>query len=119
MSKKVNPHYMYFTFQRKLRFRKKGIEKNLLAKQFIQKIIYSPENIKIALFYNENSENFSKKINPTRLLASRSSGQNPAKENQLKNSLSCENLLREQNSFKLFTITIPNLIHQSKKKNLR
>ena len=76
---------------------KKGIEKNLLAKQFIQKIIYSPENIKIALFYNENSENFSKKINPTRLLASRSSGQNPAKENQLKNSLSCENLLRKQN----------------------
>ena len=37
---------------------KKGIERNLLAKKFIQKIMYSKENIKIALFYAENPKDF-------------------------------------------------------------
>ena len=38
--------------------KKKGIEKNLLARQFIEKIIYLPENIKINLFYSENPQDF-------------------------------------------------------------
>ena len=38
--------------------RKKGIERNLLIKKFLKEIIYSPENVKIRLFYSENSENF-------------------------------------------------------------
>ena len=38
--------------------KKKGIEKNLLAKKFIEKIIYSIENIKISLFYSQNFKDF-------------------------------------------------------------
>jgi site-specific DNA recombinase len=37
---------------------KTGIEKNLLAKKFIEKIIYSKEKIKISLFYSENPADF-------------------------------------------------------------
>jgi len=36
---------------------RKGIERNLLAKQFIKGIFYSKENIKITLFYSENPKN--------------------------------------------------------------
>jgi len=45
---------------RNRRFRKKGIERNLLPKKFIQKILYSKENIKITLFYAENPQDFQK-----------------------------------------------------------
>ena len=37
---------------------KRGVERNLLVKRFIKEIIYSKENIKITLFYSENSKNF-------------------------------------------------------------
>ena len=39
---------------------KKGIERNLLAKKFIQKILYSKQSIKITLFYAENPKDFQK-----------------------------------------------------------
>ena len=35
---------------------RKGMERNLLAKRFLKGIIYSKENIKITLFYSENSK---------------------------------------------------------------
>jgi site-specific DNA recombinase len=38
--------------------KKKGIERNLLAKRFIKGILYSKENIKISLFYSEILKNF-------------------------------------------------------------
>ena len=37
---------------------RRGVERNLLAKRFIKGILYSKENIKITLFYSENSKNF-------------------------------------------------------------
>ena len=37
---------------------RRGVERNLLAKKFIKDILYSPETIKITLFYSENSKNF-------------------------------------------------------------
>ena len=37
---------------------KKGIERNLLVKNFTKQILYSKENIKITLFYSENSRKF-------------------------------------------------------------
>jgi len=37
---------------------RRGVERNLLVKRFIKGIIYSPETIKITLFYSENSKNF-------------------------------------------------------------
>lgn len=63
---------------------KKRNYKNLLAKKFVAKIIYSPENIRIALFYSENSENFPNLANeksPACQLAGGVSGQSPDKRN--------------------------------------
>ena len=37
---------------------RRGVERNLLVKSFIKGIIYSPENIKITLFYSENPKDF-------------------------------------------------------------
>jgi len=43
---------------------KKGIEKNLWARNFIEKIIYSKEYIKFSLFYRENWENLAAENSP-------------------------------------------------------
>ena len=37
---------------------RRGVERNLLVKRFIQGIVYSQENIKITLFYSENLKDF-------------------------------------------------------------
>ena len=37
---------------------KRGVERNLLVKKFIKDIVYSPETIKITLFYSENLKDF-------------------------------------------------------------
>ena len=37
---------------------RRGVERNLLAKNFIKGILYSQENIKITLFYSENLKDF-------------------------------------------------------------
>jgi len=37
---------------------RRGVERNLLVKRFIKDIIYSPETIKITLFYSENLKDF-------------------------------------------------------------
>ena len=44
--------------------KKKGIEKNLWTKNFIEKIIYSKEHIKFSLFYRENWENLAAENSP-------------------------------------------------------
>ena len=44
--------------------KKKGVERNLLAKNFFEKIIYSKENIKISLFYTEILKNFAAQKSP-------------------------------------------------------
>ena len=47
--------------------KKKGIERNLLAKKFIEEIIYSKENIKISLFYSQIFKNFAAQKSPALL----------------------------------------------------
>ena len=42
----------------------RGVERNLLAKNFIKGIFYSKETVKIILFYSENSENSETKQSP-------------------------------------------------------
>ena len=37
---------------------RRGVERNLLVKRFLREIIYSPETIKIILFYSENLKDF-------------------------------------------------------------
>ena len=44
--------------------KRKGIEKNLWTKNFIEKIIYSKEYIKFSLFYRENWENLASEKSP-------------------------------------------------------
>ena len=46
---------------------RRGVERNLLAKRFIKGIFYSKENVKITLFYSENSENSETKQSPALL----------------------------------------------------
>ena len=36
----------------------RGIERNLLAKRFLEKILYSPENIKIRFIFRQNPQDF-------------------------------------------------------------
>ena len=47
----------------------KGIERNLLAKRFIEKIAYSPESIKISLFASQNPQDFGELESPAPPLA--------------------------------------------------
>jgi len=42
----------------------KGIERNLFAKRFLEKIVYSPESIKISLFASQNPQDFGGEICP-------------------------------------------------------
>jgi len=137
-----------FIFQRKLGFRnKKGIERNLLAKKFIQKILYSKQSVKIALFYSvrkpisdrvyagnpkdfqklssqsntallsqDGAKNFSKtRVNSCfkdiEIITSPTAS---GKQQFVINSTSGRN-----NEFQTFNIILPNLIHKSKKKNLK
>jgi hypothetical protein len=44
----------------------KGIERNLLAKRFLEKIAYSPESIKISLFASQNPTDFGSQKAPPR-----------------------------------------------------
>lgn len=37
---------------------RRGVERNLLVKRFVKEVIYSPETIKITLFYSENLKDF-------------------------------------------------------------
>ena len=69
--------------------KKKGVERNLLAKRFIEKIIYSKENINISLFYSESLKNFLAEKSPASRQRGGASGRSadekniiPIKENQ-------------------------------------
>jgi len=44
---------------------KTGVERNLLAKRFLEKIAYSPESIKISFYLGQNLLNFSPTQNPS------------------------------------------------------
>jgi len=39
-------------------------ERNFLAKRFLEKITYAPENIKISFFQSQNPQDFGKTQNP-------------------------------------------------------
>ncbi len=62
---------------------KKGIEKNLAAKKFIEKIIYSPENIKITFKILQNPQDFEEQKSPVSPKRDGASGQSPDKENSV------------------------------------
>ena len=57
----------------------KGIERNLLAKRFLSKIIYSPENIKIRFNSRQNPQDFGGPKSPAPLEAGRGEQSNLSK----------------------------------------
>jgi len=99
----------------------KGIERNLLAKRFLEKIAYSPESIKISLFASQNPQDFGERKSPapqTRGGVEQSSpkNENPTfSENRKFVSYSLAPYEKQQQTFE---IILPNLIHKSKKRNL-
>jgi hypothetical protein len=92
-------------------FKKKGMEKNLLAKKFIQSIQYSKNSIKLNLFSPapDSSSIFSQKEKI------RSKGAENSK-NLVRNGMDgCPFVLKANH---IIPIILPNTIHQCKKKNL-
>jgi hypothetical protein len=102
--------------------KKRGIERNLLAKKFIEKIIYSKENIKISLFYSENLKNFLAEKSPASLTRGGASGRSADGENIISsknNQFETNNTAAGIKPRQTFSIILPNLIHKSKKRNLK
>ena len=101
-----------------------GIERNLLAKKFIQKILYSKQSIKIALFYAENPQDFQKlssQNNTASLVRGGAKKSKLSKEKSvfpLNNEFVACNVAAKTKSNQTFNLILPNLIHQSKKRNL-
>ena len=83
---------------------KKGMERNLLAKRFIEKIIYSKENIKISLFYSENLKNFLVEKSP----ASRQRGGASGRSADEKNIISPKNSQFETDNLAVYPERNPN-----------
>ena len=107
---------------------KKGVERNLLVKRFFKEIIYSKENVKITLFYSENLENSDTKESPALLSQGRAnfSGRNETSSfppHQKWGVPQHLEFVSESDGSKVkrvqtFSIILPNLIHQSKKRDL-
>jgi hypothetical protein len=100
----------------------KGIERNLLAKRFLEKIAYSPESIKISLFASQNPVDFGEQETPAPQLRggteqSLSKNENPTfSENRKFVPYSFAPYEKSQQTFEMI---LPNLIHKSKKRNLK
>jgi len=89
---------------------KKGIERNLLAKRFLSKILYSPEKIKIQF--------------KARLFPVEKGGKIQEDKSKIFTPFSKNRNFESNNSAapiepdQTFTLALPNLIHKSKKRNL-
>jgi len=107
---------------------RRGVERNLLAKRFIKDILYSKENIKINLFYSENLKDFQiseTKESPALLSQGRAnfSGRSetsslPPQHLEFVSGDDGSNIKRSQ-TFSIISIISPNLIHNSKKRDLK
>jgi len=93
----------------------------LLAKNFIKGIFYSQENIKITLFYSENLEIFETKESPALLSQGRAKFSGRGKENFFppqQMEFVSESDGSKIKQLQTFSIILPNLIHQLKKRDL-
>ena len=100
----------------------KGTERNLFAKRFIKEIIYSGENIKITLFYSGNFKNFLAGKSPARQQAGGAEIPSDNKESLVfsnKTKFVSETTSAQIKPFQTFSIILPNLIHKSRKRNLK
>ena len=104
---------------------RRGVERNLLSKRFIKDILYSKETVKINLFYSENSENSQTKQSPALFSQGRAnfSGRSetsslPPQHLEFVSGDDGSNIKRSQ-TFSIISIISPNLIHNSKKRDLK
>ena len=93
---------------------KKGIERNLLAKRFLEKILYSPESIKIRFISRQNPQDFGGSKSPALSERGRGEQTRSSKNFEFVSLKTAAELKRVQT----FDIILPNLIHKSKKRNL-
>ena len=104
---------------------RRGVERNLLVKRFIKDIVYSPETIKITLFYSENLKDFQvseTKESPALLSQGRANFLGASKECSLplqQGEFVSNNTSAQTKSVQTFSIILPNLIHKSRRKNLK
>jgi len=101
---------------------KTGVERNLLAKRFLEKITYSPESIKISFVLGENLFNSLQTQSPA-LMARGGAVCLPEKFSafgrKTDNEFVSLSNAPELKSPQTFEIILPNLIHKSKKRNLK
>ncbi|MEK9168364.1 MAG: hypothetical protein AAB698_01000 [Patescibacteria group bacterium] len=99
----------------------KGIERNLLAKRFLEKIFYSPESIKISLFASQNPQDFGEQESLAPQERGGAEQSSPKNENPtfFENRKFASYLMApDKKQQQTFEIILPNLIHKSKKRNL-
>jgi hypothetical protein len=102
----------FFLSELKIR---KGIERNLLVKRFLSDILYSPENIKISFISRQNLADFDGQNSPAPLEAGRGEQSSLPENFEFVSSKNAAELKLNQT----FTIILPNLIHKSKRRNLK
>jgi len=86
------------------------------------KILYSPENIKISFVYCQNPQGFDGLKSPSPPKAGWDNDQIPERENSIlvnENKFETECTAAGTKPPRTFTIILPNLIHKSRKKNLK
>jgi len=114
---------------------RRGVERNLLVKRFIKEILYSKENIKINLFYSENLKDFQiseTKESPALLSQGRANFSGRSETSSLPPhqkwgvpqhlefvSGDDGSSIKRLQTFSIVSIISPNLIHNSKKRDLK
>ena len=93
----------------------KGIERNLFAKRFLSNIFYSPESIKIRFISRQSEGVALAERSPTPPLAGLGERTLSSSKSEFVSSLLAPELKPSQT----FEIILPNLIHKSKKRNLK
>src|SRR3989344_5813355 len=93
----------------------KGIERNLFAKRFLSNIFYSPESIKIRLISCQSDGEAVAKRSP----APPKAGLGERTLSSSKSEFVSSFLAPESKLSQTFEIILPNLIHKSKKRNLK
>ncbi|MGE4445001.1 MAG: hypothetical protein AB7E37_08560, partial [Candidatus Altimarinota bacterium] len=87
----------------------------------IKEIIYSKENIKISFYYDKNLKNFETKNSPARRQADGASVSSESPESlnsSNKIEFVSQSMAPDRKLLQTFDIILPNLIHQSKERNL-
>lgn len=98
---------------------RKGIEKNLWVKKFIQKIRYSKDEIEINLYYKEGSEKSSETQIPSgRVRATAGKNEGLAEKNKVANGDTLLKMAPSLQSARVVSIILPNTIHKCRKKNV-